>query len=224
MSDKPILFSAPMVLALLEGRKSMTRRVLKWQPPVGFSFSHLYHQPTGVGQVNFTDGERHSSGPLGFRPGDRLWVKETWAKDDLSPTGARYYATDAVSDLRKKRASIFMPRWASRLTLLVKEVRVERLQDISEADAVAEGIYQFPWSDVVLMLEDPADANRHEPNKMFYSVPGDDDEDFLRSTAAGAFQRLWESIHGPDAWEKNPWVTAISFDVVQDNIDQVQAS
>jgi len=91
------------------------------------------------------------------------------------------------------RPSIYMPRWASRLTLLVTDVRVQRLQDISEADAIAEGIIPTANSQTIdCATERPSDG----------------------------FRALWNSIHGPEAWDANPWVAAISFDVVRANIDE----
>lgn len=138
-----------------------------------------------------------------YQAGDRLWVRETWAVGtiydgmpprDINPTGkpgwcgVRYAATDARMGI-KDRPSIHMPRWASRITLHVTDVRVERLQDISEEDARAEGAEdEIPWRD------------GYGPYKE-------------------GFCSLWNSINGRDAWGKNPWVAAISFRPVLANID-----
>lgn len=171
MTIRPILFSAPMIRALLAGRKTQTRR-LKFKA----------------------------------EPGDLLWVKETWAHVANFPPTARYYATDDVHELRKKRPSIFMPRWASRLTLQVTEVQLERLHDISCDDAVVEGIYAM--ADVG---DDPAhlvwtwadDATRHE-------------------TPRAAYAALWDEINGerPGAsWADNPIATVITFLVHKCNVE-----
>lgn len=143
MKERPILFSGPMVRAILEGRKTMTRRVVKPNlfiernggnlPPI--EQSHAYF---GV----FCS--RHVSCPYG-QPGDRLWVRETWARG-MTDEELYYRATDKeITDEEREegmrwKPSIHMPRWASRITLEVTEVRVERLQGITEADSVAEGI------------------------------------------------------------------------------------
>ena len=196
MTDKPIIFSAPMVRALLEGRKTQTRRLLKVRQP------HRANKlREGDNAAWFCDGEHLKNQPcedhayripIYFMPGDRLYVREAihWTGD------LRFVADDAVVDLdrmpdgftawRKMVPSIFMPRWASRLTLTVTEVRVQRLQEISVADVRAEGVE-------ILHSVDP----KH------------------------SFHTLWNSLHGPDAWDENPWVAAISFDVRRGNIDEV---
>ena len=123
MSAYPIIFSDPMPRALLDGRKTMTRR-LAWRTS---------HRPGAMGPTPTPWQKR--------KPGDLLWVREAFATTGGGPV--RYYATDHVHELRRKRPSIHMPRWASRLTLEITETRIERLQDISEADALAEGM-TFP--------------------------------------------------------------------------------
>ncbi len=180
MKERPILFSGPMVQAILSGKKTQTRRVVKQK--------HLPFLANIVG--GFLDGKWNQR-PLPYgQPGDRLWVRETWAQDDEDGT-IIYRAEDneAVkawdqarheSGLSKYnwRPSIFMPRLASRLTLEVVSVRVERLQDISEEDAIAEGTLA-PFGGWV-----------------------------------GGYQLLWESINGPGSWDENPWVWVIDFNVV----------
>lgn len=137
MKERPILFSAPMVRAILEGRKTQTRRVIKPQPE-----SHLDPDSVkGAWESGFIDVKC----PYG-QPGDRLWVRETfaWLPDGLNADqnhGRYHYRADG--DLAVKwQPSIHMPRIASRITLRIKDVRVERLQDISDADALAEGVDQ----------------------------------------------------------------------------------
>ena len=198
MTDRPILFSAPMIRALLDGRKTQTRRVLK-------------PQPTSIGDK--------IDAVLEYRVRDRLWVREqcaTWIEGPETVTYPVIYAADdpewdaIKTEARrdkpewKVRTSIYMPRWASRLTLTVTNVRVQRLQDISEADAVAEGIE--PFSGIDPMCNGYRDYYKN-------SAPGF----WLHPRAS--FSSLWNSINGPDAWEANPWVAAITFTVQQGNID-----
>lgn len=231
MTDRPIIFSAPMVRALLDGTKTQTRRVLKVQPPKNEDFPGSYF---GLGR-KVADGVKWHSlnqypnlhkhptkwdldGSVGvarcagfpmeydarFAIGDRLWVRENFqllSFGDYVPTKARpadvrFAATDRCADLPSDvrgypwRPSIHMPRWASRLTLIVTDVRVQRLQDISDNDALAEGV--------------------NRTNTSIYGY------------ATKRFERLWNSINGPDAWEANPWVVAVSFEVHQSNIDQLE--
>ena len=207
MTDRPIIFSAPMVNALLSWRKSMTRRILK--PPYGtLEF---------LGNGNWK--------PIYTRvfPGDRLWCREglVCATENMgeftSFADVVCYAEDGSTALRDyqmvkwpwKRETLnarFMPRWASRLTLIVTDVRVQRLQDISEADAAAEGIEQARSG----RFYDPTMSKSAAAHLggMFYGP-------------RPAFEALWTSIHGPDAWDANPWVAAISFETHKCNIDQM---
>ncbi|TXH90322.1 MAG: hypothetical protein E6Q78_05105 [Rhodoferax sp.] len=139
MKEHPILFSAPMVRAILAGTKTQTRRVVKPTPEwIGKS---------GVLSFNGRVGLPHAICPYG-QPGDRLWVREAWNGYGPFKDGMHYYyrATDQNPDSTKWKPSIHMPRAASRITLEITGVRVERLQDISEADAKAEGYKEFPGS------------------------------------------------------------------------------
>lgn len=209
MADKPIIFSAAMVQALLAGRKSQTRRLLKPQPIAnGFWRDKPRPEPCGWGQEQwdkiysgeFPDGFRCAQS-LPYDTGDRLWVREAWrvglAYDDMKPSALMgdeivdYLATTTTASwsMGRKRSPIHMPRWASRLTLTVTDVRVERLQDISEADAIAEG------------------------GKAFF------DEENPEMMGIVDFRRIWNSIHGPEAWAANPWVVALTFRVEHRNID-----
>ena len=201
MSKRPIIFSAPMVRAILEGRKTQTRRVVKPQPDSlstdGVPTRFFHKRAIGSGyQVQI-------SCPYGA-PGDRLWVRETHWMDRRDPTMVAMdldgyvvarsgYETGQACDVTqlsrhefwRKRPSIHMPRWASRILLEVTAVRVERLQDISEADAAAEG-----W------------MRRPEVS---------DDPQVHHDAARDWFSDLWESINGPGSWEANPWVWVIEF-------------
>lgn len=197
MTERPILFSAPMVRAILAGAKVQTRRVVNPEPAgsVTTIYRPFAHEPNNwqgyadnVGFIRWYGRCRYG------QPGDRLWVRETWAVphryDHLGPSnipvlGVRthYAATEERGGLRW-RPSIHMPRWASRITLEITAVRVERLQDISEADAKAEGAE--PYLHPV-----------HPAREQLRHVDG--------------FQALWESINGPDSWDLNPWVWVVEF-------------
>mgnify|MGYP001809841647 CR=1 FL=1 len=194
MKEIPILFSAPMVRALLAGTKTQTRRAWREQPPAGV-------------RVAYVPG--HTRTPYGQR-GDRLWVREAWRTtgddgrcDDMPPRDLQphsvWYEADGDAHWRtlvgKLRPSMFMPRWASRITLEVTEVRVERLQVISEADAIAEGIEQF--TDFL-----PSGHWRRYDKATFNSYV---------SSPVDSYASLWESINGPESWAANPWVWAVSF-------------
>ena len=212
MKSRPILFSAPMIRALLAGTKTQTRRICKPQPiSVGSAgkrrvyqdsdFKRAWESIPGTGEC---DQDRDC--PYG-RPGDRLWVKETFMREphpsevgltrDMIPAtwdmacafaGIIHYRADPLSEIaadgRNWRPSIFMPRKASRLTLEVVSVRVERLQEISEADAIAEGVHMA------------------------------DDEPDMRWNPVQAYRHLWESINGAGSWDANPWVWVVEFKLV----------
>lgn len=246
MADHPIIFSAPMVRALLEGRKTQTRRLVTrrntlfdgraagwpnylhesaflWSgawvdpgpSPAGNPGPYLKLPVLGVACDPSDPQERtvHRLYPR-IQPGDSLYVREAFVTgfdiDDETgrPVGDRkvwYRATDAglswydpdtesTLDNPPWRPSIHMPRWASRLTLTVTDVRVQRLQEISDEDAFAEGAMR--WG------ADGPNAGCH------YAVRDD-------------FARLWNSLHGPDAWDANPWVVALTFTVQRGNIDQI---
>lgn len=223
MADRPILFSAPMVRALLREiaepgtGKTQTRRV-PIQPR--FSADGCHNANLG-GRNDWWDYwsldriETHRF-KLPYAVGDRLWVREAWrsyhrydAKPprDLKPSSPIYYEAgeigeDEISVMRGKlRPSMFMPRWASRITLEVTGVKVERLKDCSEADAYAEGI---------------AKVGR------FYGVPEADWDRASTRSSVDAYANLWDDINGLSSWEANPWVAAYTFRPFLDNIDCVR--
>ena len=217
MTDRPIIFSAPMVRALIEGRKTQTRRVLKPQPqPLPEGMLCKWHIPGKHVGFNMTNEQMHRLGPqfAPFGPGDRLYVREA---HKLIDQHCDYRADWPEANQRRFRwrPSIHMPRWASRLTLTVTDVRVQRLQDISEADAGAEGIRR---ANVII------DAHCHggvhtevSADRYWNGTEPDDFEGFEGGVIA--FEALWGKIHGPAAWDANPWVCAISFNVRKGNID-----
>lgn len=214
MADRPILFSGPMVRALLAGTKTQTRRTLK--------------SPYGTLEL-----AREGWKPVHTKvfPGDRLWVREAWRCNGwASDLATIFYAASEgdgytamceqypVADKKPLRItagwrpSIHMPRWASRLTLTVTDVRVERLQDISEADAIAEGIHGI-W-DGTPFTPDPTATNKFTVN-----IGGGN---LSAPTAAGVYRMLWEWINGDGSWDANPWVVAYSFSVERQNIDLIE--
>ena len=203
MTDRPIIFSAPMVQALLAGRKSMTRRVLKPQPPEWVT--RMTHEGR-CGWIGSGDGH----GTLMHVPyavGDRLWCREVFAYGwpvegnhqlpECNQEHAITYRADGnrpFCSRRRWHSPIHMPRWASRLTLIVTDVRVQRLHDISAADAIAEGCHVYASSATI-------DCDTPDPRQ--------------------EYRRLWNSIHGPEAWAANPWVAALTFATHRHNIDQI---
>ena len=202
MTSRPILFSAPMVRAILAGRKTQTRLVVKPQPLPNLPFVGMKGDEARwavyLGGDVSVDSEVRC--PYGG-PGDELWVRETWRPGRHS-RHAFYRATDDDGAVAKVwRPSIHMPRWASRLTLRVTGVRVERLQAISEEDAVAEGVERV-WRDVP-----PAMGGGVEPRRDYL------DEERWCASASDSYRTLWESINGPGSWARNPWVWVVSFEV-----------
>lgn len=241
MRELPILFSPPMVRAILEGRKTQTRRVVKGiRNDNCLSLRRASAKKAGV-ITHVMDAPEHGLCPYG-QPGDRLWVKERWRPVvahscyenacDCSDVNVQYAADGEIryfadcdiptewtlpkAAARGDVTPLFMPRWASRITLEVTGVRVERLQDISEADAIAEGIERAsgifscaPW--------------RNYQGDRLFSAP------------TASFRSLWDSLNGPpepkhirqrrkkekpvdrpiklypNRWNANPWVWVVEF-------------
>lgn len=220
--ERPILFSGPMVRAILEGRKTVTRRIVKPQYAVG---------PWSVRPAANPRHQRHSHDwwlPNGSQPysalphcqygqpGERLWVREAWAADaqvdavaprDLSHGEPILYPADeavrqtgcAMICKGTTRPSIHMPRWVSRIQLEITAVRVERLQDISDEQAEAEGVDR-PESITDVDVWDGAER------ELFNAMNRPRDR----------FSRLWGDINGPDSWAANPWVWVVEFKRVPD--------
>lgn len=225
MKERPILFSGAMVRALLDGRKTQTRRVVKDVP----SWDHYgrdimdwglsgIHQETydpsnpivGTDRWHLdvqTDVDDHSRRvircPYGA-PGDRLWVREAWSAEwswrdekprDIIPCAPIWYWADGnptERDWTRPKPSIHMPRWASRITLEITDVRVERLNQISEADADAEG-FGGNYPEIVMPDVFPP-----------YGGWGE-------LTIAECYARLWEHINGEGSWGANPFVWVVEF-------------
>lgn len=195
MKEKPILFSTPMVYAILDGRKTMTRRVVKPQPQKVLENTIWFDGNSGKWKPWVT--------PYG-RIGDILWVRETWqettwmSKDDEN-YGYIYKASENGKDWEentenwKWKPSIFMPREACRIKLRITDIRIERLNRISEKDAKAEGV---------------------EPLENGYKQYIKTRLDKVTGYASYSFMTLWESINGNGSWEKNPYVWVIVFERV----------
>ena len=212
MKERPILFSAPMVRAILDGRKTQTRRVVKFIPQLGEPEYWCKMAVSEPAKLSFLAGDYTRYCPYGER-GERLWVKETWADHCAADASCAIHyraggcramlcsdsgAGDPVGLGRelpenpirpsKWKPSIFMPRWASRITLEITAVRVERLQAISEEEAKAEGC-------------DVADLHRCYPSRHAAMI----------RTYRRGYEELWGQINGPDSWTANPWVWVIEF-------------
>lgn len=228
MADIGILFGAPMVRALLDGRKTQTRRVL---PEKYRGILRPAHSVTN-GPNGPMAHEYDRSWPVKtpYRPGDRLWVRERLERANGEavgyPADGSWLPNTPWFWQRNSLPSIHCPRRLSRLTLTVTDVRVERLQDISEADAVAEGIFTGKWGDFTDCLYEPADASLHPAETPVFMAPDDDGDHFVKLSARDAYEVVWEEINGdgPHDWQANPWVVAISFTVERRNIDAVKSA
>lgn len=201
VKERPILMSAPMVIAILAGDKTQTRRIVKLYGHDGLQSENdlwrfcEFHGEKAVWQ-HCQDIRRVITEKCRYGvPGDRLWVKETW-KVNTPPSGALYRA-DANSQFVKGpwKPSIFMFRWASRITLEITNVRAERLQDISEDDCIAEGIE--PVAQLGIMRA--CGWKDYSGKTVGFLSPRD------------SYKSLWESINGAGSWDLNPWDFAISF-------------
>jgi hypothetical protein len=234
--ERPILFSSSMVQAILEGRKTQTRRAVKPQPPMYFD-RHCWFDAPVYGWTRepepATDWHKAKC-PYGV-PGDRLWVRETFVRGKIidsepeepimavylqgtepdfkgnaerakewgeaskmhpsAPAGSEHWALSW-----KRKPGIFMPRWASRITLEVVSVRVERVNAISEADAIAEGVKVVDRSAF------------GKPPCYVWPGHGMDQAGLCHTAASTAYSMGWDSINGKQyPWETNPWVWAVEF-------------
>ncbi|KFC73228.1 hypothetical protein FG93_01972 [Bosea sp. LC85] len=243
--DRPILFSGPMVRALIAGHKTQTRRVITKArtlaipdaPAFTLSGDELARAMQNASDFRRFDGDmwtwkadafEHQApasrtnwhAHLGHAPGDRLWVREAWRCNgwatDVATIFYRASERDGYTAMCEQypvadheplritttwRPGIHMPRWASRLTLTVTDVRVERLQDISEEDCIAEGAEISHAAGTIggpLVYTDVANV---------YATP------------RNWYRTLWDSINGAGAWDANPWIVAYSFTVERQNID-----
>ena len=212
MKETGIIFTPDNIRAIIEGRKTQTRRVVKPQP------SWVMEKTALIGN---RAGMQNALCPYGV-PGDHLWVRETfiagWPADDgylrkfddkgnerpktvwyrATPESEFMWLTDdgSMTDIIPWKPSIFMPRWASRIMLEITDVRVQRLQDISKVDALAEGISVLPLQSV------------DDPTAWYQSTPGN----HQARSAEESYAKLWDSINRKThPWSSNPWVWAITF-------------
>ena len=204
MKERPILFKGEMVRAIMEGRKTQTRRIIKNTDLIEIIEDGVPYYQDEYGDYHKTE----SACPYG-KIGDRLWVREsfrlsTW--DDCScyemcscQIGVPMYSADfnGDKDWGPWKPSIFMPRKASRINLEITNVRVERLQDITEEDAEAEGVHrEFDGSHMWY--------KNYQGTGMFKYPPG----------AILSFKSLWQSINSPESWNENPFVWVVEFKTV----------
>lgn len=203
VKERPILFSSPMVRAILDGRKTQTRRIMKPQPEIGIPDEHIAWTAWNESWSTHDSRDPDPSVvdewmcPYGY-VGQHLWVRETWGmvryclpqstNTKGAPQKLVYAAGDPVEKPVKWKPSIHMRREYSRITLEITGVRVERLQDISHEDALAEGIQSTRFATEPLELRDQS-----------------------LTLAQLAFSYLWESINGPGSWDANPFVWVIEF-------------
>jgi hypothetical protein len=195
MKERPIIFSGPMVRAILEGRKTQTRRIIKGSKFWGDHIVTVRHLDDAEWRLegNIKINEILHGNPVTFvdvkcpygEPGDRLWVRETFFESE----GLLIYR-ESTPDSGPWKSPIYMPRWASRINLIVKSVRVERLQEITEEDAIAEG---FVSTSILTQAGD----------------------DYTGMYAVEHFQDAWDTINKKRApWESNPWVFVITFEKI----------
>lgn len=220
-AERPILFSGPMVRAILDGRKSETRRILRVAGMLASEFVEpswggvFYAQENPkVPLVHSKDGTLRSLGPCPYgAPGDLLWVRETWRLEDFEGTDGRYSAAvgfraDGAKHptVRKRggveimdercgwRPSIHLPKRFARLWLLIEDARAERLQEITREGAIAEGAFEAPDHEKQQAARVALSEGRHEIGPRDY------------------FRELWDSINGDRApWTSNPWVWVVKF-------------
>lgn len=239
MKDIPIIFSGPMVRALLDGRKTMTRRLLRDAVPETPAMDAIHPSNTASHAAPYLDAycsERKTKAnprgmgrnwcwwtrddracpqfKVGFIPGDRLWVRENWKPHSLYadmkprdvPRSTVFYQADQAYAPSNTPwvPCIHMPRWVSRLTLLVTAVKVERLQDIGPDDAWNEGVER---------------RSRSVRQMWLFGADAEQREQIYKRACVWEFEQLWNKLHGDDAWDRNPEVVALTFTVHKTNID-----
>ncbi|MED5757828.1 hypothetical protein VZ191_05530 [Enterobacter roggenkampii] len=217
MAERGMIFNAEMVRAILDGRKTQTRRIMKVQPVLNGNFYEVFGAgwSKGIKSVPAVPGHSLSTKcPFGT-VGDRIWVREAFRVMGCATDVARlmYKASERNSFTESTRTvpvasctkqpsqkwtpSIHMPRWASRITLEITDVRVERLNSIIEDDAAAEGVGSAIWFAATGVPEDE------------WSSLGEHGAE--RASHINTFATLWESIYGAESWQANPWVWVIEF-------------
>lgn len=205
MKTHPILFSTEMVQAILAGRKTQTRRVMKPQPSENvlwssFGFSTLTPENHIEGRGNFPEGYGSKFFKLKYgKPGDLLWVRESFVKfETFNETLFSYKASPKTNLDVNWKPSIHMPKDACRIWLRITNIRIERLKNITEEDAIAEGVENITESKYGFLC------------KWNDSKTGDT----ILGTAQTAFSYLWKSINGEQSWNENPFVWVVEFEVL----------
>ena len=246
---KPILFSTEMVQAILEGRKTQTRRILKPQPDFNIAWKNLGFSENKFGikteleipDIDVTGNFLGVSSPIeidGFKAtglcipnipikihkGDILWVRETFQKFN-NKEGFAYYASEnsATQNLVSWKPSIHMPKEAARIFLEVTNVRVERLQDITEEDVIAEGVKMIKKGEKYEDLENGELISKKHEENYYYFYPGHDDfrddsympRSVFPNAHISSFFSLWCLIHNEKSWNANPWVWVYEFKKVE---------
>ncbi len=199
MTERGMIFNAEMVRAILDGRKTQTRRPVKPQPELtersGFSWNGALYG-AGSDERETNRNFAHAKCPYG-KPGDRIWVRETWARYNIDhDSHDMAYRATTPEDWPKGgrwRPSIHMPRWASRILLEITNIGVQRLNSISQADAAREGLIRLPATGRYCL---------NQGDQYFGGASHD---------AREVFSWLWESIYGEDSWQANPWVWVIEL-------------
>jgi hypothetical protein len=234
MTDRPMLFSGAMIRAIIAGRKSQTRRAISFpgsEKVIDFvkvatdkagrgvyemkdKYGTAVSRPAGKGIVDY-----HFTAPIAV--GDRLWAREEFSgphrfKPKVNPPATWPVGTDVwywadgnpdFGDWTRPKPAMHMPRWMSRITLFVTDVRIQRLRSISEIDAIAEGAEL-----------DPISSSMVTGGPMIRVGPG------VYLSPVAWYHRLWDEINGKGAWEKNPWVIAYTFAWDVRNIDDDQSA
>jgi hypothetical protein len=193
---KPILFSSPMVQAILRGEKTQTRRIMKEQPPCqllscGTSGRYWADNPEDLRAKYFR---------CKYEIGTILWVRETWRKANGMPTGYRYeWKATALEDGNPIdepwKPSIYMPKDACRIFLMINKIRIQRVQDISENDSICEGVQELEKGHSWLDYEDKTN-------------------DYGCGSAKASYRTLWCKINGKESWDNNPYVFVYDFQIL----------
>ncbi|HIF0960481.1 TPA: hypothetical protein ACXYR6_005471 [Klebsiella pneumoniae] len=243
MKERGMIFNGEMVRAILDGRKTQTRRPIKWKQT---RFTEIGEREDGS-KWPWSEDAEHACDfwhPCPFGAvGDRIWVREAYrfpaSLDDVSPTGVGEMAVATgyrkpwaptfyeftgtfsdgwkgfetppkVSDAGKLRPSIHMPRWASRILLEITDVRVERLNAISEEDAQREGVHTEVWDQTVV-------ASNYAARDEFFQFWSEGMPHYVEMNQLyrSSFRSLWEFIYGAENWLANPWVWVIEFKRVE---------
>ncbi|HDY7326905.1 TPA: hypothetical protein RRE02_000012 [Klebsiella pneumoniae] len=222
MKERGMIFNGEMVRAILDGRKTQTRRPIKWKQT---RFTEIGEREDGS-KWPWSEDAEHACDfwhPCPFGDvGDRIWVRETWAEagasaPDLKLYRANYpehvpsiYENVPPAEEIRWTPSIHMPRWASRILLEITDVRVERLNAISEEDAQREGVHTEVWDQTVV-------ARNYAARDEFFQFWSEDMPHYVEMNQLyrSSFRSLWESIYGAENWLANPWVWVIEFKRVE---------